>query len=231
MQPNELKSSHNFSHLSYFRALVLFVFLWFFVSVCLSCLGFWFVFLFWFPLLLKVGAKLYRFFFFQYDDSLIDRPCLVLARLLLKKRIQLRTLSFIGPRISSGSRWQQSPVLQLGTQTPIALLTMKESYHLGCRPSLAPRWDQDFFFSCSRSRSVNLTPIIVKEETSYTAQHQPLKQGEKTEPNTKRKTTKTSPNQTKSPNHVGILDPTEACRFGTEMGASCSSFFPALGHR
>jgi len=67
----------------------------------------------------------------------------------------------------------------------------------------------------------------VKEETSYTAQHQPLKQGEKkTEPNTKDKTTKTAPN------HVGILDPTEACRFGTEMGAaSCSSFFPALGHR
>ena len=80
-----------------------------------------------------------------------------------------------------------------------------------------------FCFSCSRSRSVNLTPIIVKEETSYTAQHQPLKQGEKTEPNTKQKTTKISPN------HVGILDPTEACRFGTEMGASCSSFFPALG--
>lgn len=75
------KSSHNFSsHLSYFRALVLFVFLWFFVSVCLSCLRFWFVFLFWFPPLLKVGAKLYRFFFFQYDESLIGWPCLVLAR-------------------------------------------------------------------------------------------------------------------------------------------------------
>lgn len=69
--------------------------------------------------------------------------------------------------------------------------------------------------------SVNLTPIILKEETSYTAQHQPFKQAEKTEPNTKQKTTKTAQTKQKA-----------LRRADSELRwEHFAALQPALGHR